>query len=79
MKLKKQLELYIEEYDLSVTKLAKKSSVPKQTIHNWISDSRSENVNVFKWISSVRRSSQSMTVPHDQPIELSNVPKPVPF
>ena len=36
MKLKEQLKHYLELRDMSVTKLARLSGVPQQTLHDWL-------------------------------------------
>lgn len=49
MNLKNQLGFYLKRKDITVTKLAKLSSVPQQTIHDWLyNDRKNISVNQIK-------------------------------
>lgn len=55
MELGKVLTNLCEKQNLSLTELAKKSGVPKQTLHNWTLDRKSVNPDQLKKVAEVLR------------------------
>lgn len=48
MTLKKQLRFYLNQKDITASQLAKRSSVPKQSMSDWLSGSNPRNITQVK-------------------------------
>jgi transcriptional regulator with XRE-family HTH domain len=53
MNLKKQLRLYLEYKDMTASQLAKKSTVPKQSLSDWLAGSNPRDVRQIKRVADV--------------------------
>lgn len=53
MNLKKQLRLYLDSREMTATQLAKRSSVPKQSLSGWLAGSNPRDVRQVKRVADV--------------------------
>ncbi len=53
MNLKGQLKLYLEHLDMNASQLAKKASVPRQSLSDWIAGSKPRDISQVKRVAAV--------------------------
>jgi transcriptional regulator with XRE-family HTH domain len=53
MNLKEQLRRYLEHHNITVSELARKASVPKSTIHEWLQGSMPRNIDKLKSVATI--------------------------
>lgn len=53
MNLKNQLKLYLRHTDMSASQLAKKASVPRQSLSDWIGGSKPRDISQVKKVAKV--------------------------
>jgi len=55
MNLKKNLKYLMKKNTLSIVEISSKTSIPKQTLHNWLSGASPKNVNQLRKIATYFR------------------------
>lgn len=53
MNLKNQLQLYLEENDMTMAQLARKAGIAKQTLHNWSTSQKPGDIRQVKKVAEV--------------------------
>lgn len=53
MNLKKQIEFYLDHFDMTASQLARKAFLPKQTVHNWLNGQKPRDMNQVKKVAEV--------------------------